>query len=103
MRDAIRALYRDATRPDARRTWRTAQSLEIGEQDLPLVRKMLRERLDSMFAWITDELNSTRWQHDRSKENIKLRVGLSGFTFEEPLPKEVGNEDRRKSGRSEKR
>ena len=103
MRDAILALYRDATQPEARRTWRVAQSLEIGEQDLPLVRKMLRERLDYMFAWITDELNSTRWQHDRSMEGVKLRVGLSGFTFEEPLPKEVSNEDPRKSGRSEKR
>src|SRR5262249_50100439 len=55
MRDAIRALYQDARRTEVRRTWRTAQSVEIGEKDLPLVRKMLRDRLDSMFAWLTEE------------------------------------------------
>src|SRR6516225_7574294 len=55
MRDAVQALFNDAIRPDGRSAWRTAQSLEISEQDLPLVRKMLRERLNTMFAWLTDE------------------------------------------------
>jgi uncharacterized protein DUF6502 len=100
MHDAIRALLRDIRRSDTARVWRTAQSVEISEKDLPLVRKMLRDRLDSMFAWLTDELNSTRWQHDGVKAGPRVRVGLSGFTFEEPLTKEVDSDNRRKVGRS---
>jgi hypothetical protein len=100
MRDAIRALYRDTTQSEARRTWRTAQSVEIGEEDLPLVRKMLRDRLDSMFAWLTEELDSARWRREGPKEGVRARVGLSGFTFEETLPKDVGNETREKVRRA---
>ena len=85
MRDVVQALFKDVMRPEARSTWRTAQNLEIAEQDLPLVRKMLRERLNTMFAWLTDELNSARWQHHGSWPNARVRVGLSGFTFEETL------------------
>ena len=102
MRHAVRALFRDATKADAGRAWRTAQSLEIGEQDLPLVRKMLHDRLDAMFAWITDELNSARWRRDGSTAGTRMRVGLSGFTFEEALPKDVGSENLRKVRRSKR-
>jgi len=100
MRDALRALLHDVTEPVARHVWRTAQSLDIGEQDLPLVRKMLRDRLDSMFAWMAEELNSVRWHRGGSEGGAKTRVGLSGFTFEEVLPKEVGNEHGAKFHRS---
>lgn len=100
MRDAVRALFGDTAKSDTARSWRTTQSFEIGEKDLPLVRKMLRDRLDSMFAWITDELNSVRWRRDASATGVRMRVGLSGFTFEEPLPKDIGSENNRKVGRS---
>jgi ribosomal protein L31E len=100
MRDAVQALFNDAARPDARRAWRTAQSLKIDEQDLPLVRKVLRERLNTMFAWITDELNSARWRRDNGKANSGVRVGLSGFSFEETLPKGAANEIVKKAQRT---
>jgi len=92
MRDAVQALFRDEIRPDAKPSWCTARSLEIDEQDLPLIRKMMRERLSTMFAWITDELNSTRWQHNGASANARVRVGVSGFTFEEILPRDSANE-----------
>ena len=100
MRDAVHALFNDTARSDARRAWRTAQSVEIDAQHLPLVRKMLRERLNTMFAWITDELNSARWRRDSAKANTGVRVGLSGFTFEEPLPKGAANEIIKKAHRA---
>jgi hypothetical protein len=96
MRDAVQAVFRDAIRPDAKTSWRTARSLEIDEQDMPLVRKMLRERLNTMFGWITDELNSTRWQHDGLSGNARVRVGVSGFTFEEILPRDTANDKAKK-------
>jgi ribosomal protein L31E len=101
MRDAFRALF-DSTRTDTRRIWRTAQGLEIAERDLPLIRKMLRDRFDSMFAWITDELNSARWRRDVSNVGGRVRVGVTGFTFEEHLPKDVGSEKVRKARRSKR-
>ena len=100
MRDAVQALFKDAIRQDARSAWRTAESLEISEQDLPLVRKMLRERLNTMFAWLTDELNSARWQHHGSRPNARVRVGLSGFTFEETLTTDRANEKVKKKRRA---
>jgi hypothetical protein len=102
MRDAMRALFHDATQPEARGSWRTAQSLDIEEHNLPLVRKMLRDRLDSMFAWTTDELSSARWRRDPSRKKARTRVGLSGFLFEETLPEYLGNEKRRKSSRAKR-
>jgi hypothetical protein len=100
MRHAVQALFQDAIRPYGRPAWRTAQSLEISEQDLPLVRKMLHERLNTMFAWLTDELNSPRWQHHGSTPNARVRVGLSGFTFEEPLTTDRANEKVKKPRRA---
>ena len=103
MRDAVQALFRDAARTDRRPAWRTAQSLEIDEDDLPIVRKMLHERLNTMFAWITDELGSARWQHDGPRVRSRVRIGLSGFTFEETLPRgDSANEDVKKPRRRAK-
>ena len=85
MHDAMRALLRDIRQSDTARAWRTAQSVEISGKEPPLVRKMLRDRLDSMFAWLTDELNSARWRRDGVNAGARVRVGLSGFTFEDRL------------------
>ena len=84
MRDAMRAAFHDSSQPEAKRAWRTAQSVEIGRSDLPLVRKMLGDRLETMIAWLTEELNSARWRRSASKGG-RMRVGLSGFIFEESL------------------
>jgi hypothetical protein len=99
LRDAVHALLHDATEPEGRRAWHTAESLDIREQDLPLVKKMLRDRLNSMFAWITDELNSARWRRDDSANGVRMRVGLSGFTFEQALPQGMDNEHTKRAGR----
>ena len=96
MRDAMRALFRDIAQSDIGRSWRTAQSMEVSEKDLPLIRKMLRDRLDSMFAWITDELNSARWRRETAESGAKTRIGLSGFTFEELLSEDIGGEQLKK-------
>jgi hypothetical protein len=90
MRDAMRAAFHDCSQPEAKRAWRTAQSVEIGRNDLPLVRKMLGERLETMIAWLTEELNSARWRRSASKGG-RMRVGLSGFIFEESLSKDMGS------------
>jgi len=100
MHDVVVALFRESLQTDVHHKWRTAQSFDIAERDLPLVRKMLRDRLDSMFAWMTDELNSARWQSNETQDNAKVRVGLSGFTFEEPLARSSDNEKRTKIRRT---
>jgi len=92
IRDTVQALFRYAIRPDGKGIWCTTRSIDIDERDLPLVRKMLRERLNTMFGWITDELTSARWQHDDLTGKAKVRLGVSGFTFEEILPRNVGDE-----------
>jgi hypothetical protein len=88
MRDAIRAAFHDSNQSGGKRSWRTAQSVDIGNDDLPLVRKMLSDRLEAMIAWLTEELNSGRWRRGRSK-GWKTRMGLSGFIFEESRPNDL--------------
>jgi hypothetical protein len=90
MRDAIRAAFQDSCQPEANRTWRTAQSVEIGRTDLALVRKMLSDRLETIITWLTEELNSARWRRSASKGG-RMRVGLSAFVFEESVSKDVGS------------
>jgi hypothetical protein len=90
MRDAIRAAFQDSCQPEANRTWRTAQSVEIGRTDLPLVRKMLGDRLETIITWMTEELDSARWRRSPSKGGT-MRVGLSAFVFEESVSKDVGS------------
>jgi hypothetical protein len=88
MRDAMRTALHDIRQPESKRTWRTAQSVEIGRSDLPLVRNMLADRLEAMITWLTEELNSQRWRRGVSKGG-RMRVGLSGFIFEESLTRDV--------------
>lgn len=90
MRDAMRAAFHDSWKPESKRTWRTAQSVEIGRSDLPLVRNMLADRLEAMITWLTEELNSQRWRRSVSKGG-RTRVGLSGFIFEESLSEDMGS------------
>ncbi len=91
MRNAIRAAFQDSCQPEANHTWRTAQSVEIGRADLPLVRKMLGDRLETMIAWFTEELNSARWRRSAASKGGSMRVGLSAFIFQEPHSKDVGS------------
>src|SRR5579863_10412073 len=100
MREAMRSLFRDIRHPDNYHKWRTAQSSEIAAEDLPLIRKLLRDRLNSTFAWMTEELNSARWRRDGIASDPKVRVGLCGFTFEEPVPRDMGNDDHDRATRS---
>ena len=90
LRDAVRAAFLDSGQRHAKRSWRTAQSVNITRSDLPLVRKMLRDRLDAVIAWLTEELNSPRWRA-RAPKGGRVRVGLSGFIFEEPLSNELAS------------
>jgi hypothetical protein len=84
MRDAIRAAFNDLIGMPKGRCWRATQSFQIGRGSLHLVHKMLADRFDTMIRWVRDELNSARWK-EPSKAGA-MRVGLAGFTFEEPAP-----------------
>ena len=84
LRDAVRAALLDCGQPETKRSWRTAQSVDVDRGDLPLVRRVLRDRFETMIAWVTEELNSPRWRARGSKVG-RVRVGLSGFLFEESL------------------
>ena len=79
MRDAMRSSFRDIRHPDNHHKWRSARSSEIAVEDLPVIRKILRDRLNSMFAWMTEELNSVRWRRDGLASNPKVRVGICGL------------------------
>jgi hypothetical protein len=91
MQDVMRAIFHDFTSPRAEPLLRDAQSEEIDAADLPLVRKMLTERLELMMERLAEELNSPRWQRSRSTGR-KVRLGALGIIIEEVLAKESEDE-----------
>jgi hypothetical protein len=93
LRDAIYSQLADL-KSGRRRSWRTAQSVEITPDKVPLVRKMVRDRLDSAVSELADELDSPRWKPDSSDVGKKTFIGISAFSFERVV------QDSRKTDRS---
>jgi hypothetical protein len=91
MQDVMRANFHDFAEPKAKRVWREAQSEEIDVADLPIVRKMLADRLDSMMERLAEELNSPRLQRSPSTGR-KVRLGVVGLIVEEALVEELDDE-----------
>jgi hypothetical protein len=90
MQDVMRATFHDFSEPKTKRVWREFQSEEIDVADLPIVRKMLTDRLDSMMERLADELNSPRLQ--RNSTGRKVRLGAVGLIVEEALAQELDDE-----------
>ena len=68
-----------------RGTWRTGQSYPIARSKLPLVRKMMRERLERTFAELSEELGSTRWGYGKDESEPQTTIGIAVFAFEQML------------------
>jgi hypothetical protein len=84
LRDAIYSQLHDMT-SGRRRSWRTAQSVQITRDKVALVRKMVRDRLDSAVSELADELDSPRWKPDSRDLGHKISIGISAFSFERVL------------------
>ncbi len=84
LRDAIYSQLSDL-KSGRRRSWRTAQGVHITRDKVPLVRKMVRERLDSAVSELADELDSARWKPDSNDSGTKIFIGMSAFSFERVL------------------
>jgi hypothetical protein len=88
LRKALRALL--GTNEKHSKKWRKAQSIFVHADDAPVLRKLLNERVDAMFSWLTDELMSSRWRRAKRGE-FATRVGILGFNFEETVGKASGD------------
>lgn len=96
--DAIYSQLHDM-KTGRRRSWRRAQSLEIARDKVPLVRKMVRDRLQSAVSELADELDSPRWKHGKSYPGHKTLIGISAFSFERVLSESRGSDNCNKSVR----
>lgn len=84
LRDALYSQLNDM-KPGRRRSWRRAQSVHIAANKVHLVRKMVRERLDSAVSELADELDSPRWKPGKGELGHKTLIGISAFSFERVL------------------
>ena len=91
IQDVMRATFHTLAKPRAKPIFQEAQSEQIDVADLPVVRKMLTERLESMMERLADELNSPRLQRG-PKTGRKVRLGSFGMVIEEMLAKESDDE-----------
>jgi hypothetical protein len=96
LRRGLRALLDQG---DQRPVQRKTQTAVICMSDVPLVRKMLKERVDAAFSLIADELSSSHWRTVQSGES-GVRLGLIGFTFEESVGKDQKNDSHTKTART---
>jgi hypothetical protein len=96
LRSGLRALFHQG---DQRRAPRKTQTAVICMRDVPLVRKMLKERVDHAFSLLADELSSSHWRTVESGES-GVRLGLIGFTFEEFVGKDHKNDIHTNTARS---
>lgn len=90
-RSALKVLLQNLEPQSNELPWRKVESRVLSMKDAPKVRKILRERVENMFSWLTDELSSPRWRSvERGKPGV--RIGLLGFTFEESASEDQKNE-----------
>lgn len=100
LRDAINSQLHDV-KSGRRRSWRRAQSVQITPEKVPLVRKMVRDRLDSVVSELADELGSARWRPGKTSHGRKTLIGINAFSFERVLPesRETDKRTRKLRGR----
>jgi len=91
MKDVLRAIFHDFASPQAKPVIQEARSEQVDVADLPLVRKMLVDQLESMMERLAEELNSPRLQRTPSTGR-KVRLGALGMIIEEALAKEADDE-----------
>ena len=101
LRGALKALLRVGPLAQSKAIWRKAQSQPVRVSDVPLLRKMLRERVEQMFSWLNDELSSSRWGPVEDGET-GVRFELLGLTLEETVRKEKKNERDTNAARSKR-
>jgi hypothetical protein len=102
LRDAIFSQLHDM-KSNRRRSWRRTQSVEITRNKVHLVRKMVRDRLDSAVSELADELDSPRWKPDEDDLGHKTLMGISAFSFERVLPGSRGTKKSNKKLRDRRR
>jgi hypothetical protein len=91
MQDVLRAIFHDLASPTAKPRIQEARSEQVDVADLPLVRKMLVDQLESMMERLAEELNSPRLQRSPSSGR-KVKLGALGMIIEEVLAKESDDE-----------
>jgi hypothetical protein len=91
LRSALKVLLQNLEPQSGELLWRKAETRALSMQDAPKVRKILRERVENMFSWLTDELSSPRWRPVEQGEP-GVRIGLWGFSFEEFANKDQKDE-----------
>jgi hypothetical protein len=97
VRDAIYSQL-DDLKSGRRRSWRTAQSVQIARDKVHLVRKMVRDKLDSVVSELADDLDSSRWKPAKTDTGRKILMGISAFSFER-VPQDLPKIDRAKNTR----
>lgn len=91
LRGALKVLLRNFEPQSSDLIWRKVETRALSMKDAPKVRKILRERVENMFSWLTDELSSPRWRAVEQGEP-GVRIGLWGFSFEESASKDQKKE-----------
>jgi hypothetical protein len=82
LRDAIYSQLTDTNAGGRRTSWRATQSVLIAQEKAALVRRMIRERLDSTVAELADELHSPRWKRVKDNQRGQVLIGINAFSFE---------------------
>lgn len=85
VRDLTRTMLNNLS-PDAEpRVCATVQTVDVGEEQLALLRRAAQERGNAMMASMTQLLNSPRWRAT-AESAARVRVAFTCYLAEEALP-----------------
>jgi len=95
MRDLTQTLLHNLSQSDLPRVCGTVQSIDVDELNLPLVRRELRARTDVTLKALDQLLNNPKLRRTGRSRARRVRIGWTCYSFEEGLPEEPGNEEKR--------
>jgi hypothetical protein len=82
VRDLMQTILNNATEAGWPRICRTVETTDIDPKFLPLIRKLLADRSESMLSGVREELTSSRWSQT-DPVGPGVRIGVTVFTHEE--------------------
>jgi hypothetical protein len=94
VRDLTQTLLYNLSHSDMPRVCGTVQSIDVDEQNLPLVRRELLARSDVTLNALDQLLNNQKLRRTGRSRARRVRIGWACYSFEEALPEELRNEEK---------
>lgn len=92
VRDLIETMRQNLTESRAPLVCQTVETMELDEKYLPLIRKAISQRCETLVTAVQSELESPRWRKASDNSTNGPRIGVTVYAYEERSQGENANE-----------